>query len=143
MMNEAHTRVKLLDPKLHDASWTEDNILRDRSITPGRILNEDGARKPGKKPDYMLMFEHSFPIAVVEAKDEGHTPLDGMQQANEYARDLDVLFEYSTNGMGIEEFDFPTTKQSTIEMSTRLAGLGGRYTASRLNAVRLDVPKLT
>jgi len=141
MMNEADTRVKLIDPKLHDASWTEDNILRDRSITPGRILNEDGARKPGKKPDYMLMFEHSFPIAVVEAKDEGHTPLDGMQQANEYARDLDVLFAYSTNGKGIEEFDFTTKKQSTIEMFPTPAELWGRYTAFRLKDLRLTFTK--
>src|SRR5207245_2317313 len=141
MMNEADTRVKLIDPKLHDASWTEDNILRDRSITPGRILNEDGARKPGKKPDYMLMFEHTFPIAVVEAKDEDHTPLDGMQQANDYARDLDVLFAYSTNGKGIEEFDFATNRQSTVQQFPKPDELWKRYTNYRLKDMKVPFTK--
>src|SRR3989442_13250279 len=141
MMNEADTRVKLIDPKLHDASWTEDNILRDRSITPGRILNEDGARKPGKKPDYMLMFEHSFPIAVVEAKDESHTSLDGMQQANEYSRDLDVLFAYSTNGKGIEEFDFTTNKQSTLHRFPTPGELWPRYATYRLKDLTVGFTK--
>ena len=140
-MNEADTRVKLIDPKLHHARWTEDRILRDRSITPGRILNEEGIRKPGKKPDYMLMFEHSFPIAVVEAKDESHTSLDGMQQANEYARALDVLFAYSTNGKGIEEFDFTTNKQSTVQRFPTPDELWTRYTAFRLKDLKTAFTK--
>lgn len=91
MLNEADTRVKLIDPKLHESGWREEFILRDRPITPGRLIDERGNRKAGKKPDYILLYRPGFPIAVVEAKDEGHSALDGMQQAKGYALDLDVL----------------------------------------------------
>ncbi|MDW8023520.1 MAG: type I restriction endonuclease, partial [Nitrososphaerota archaeon] len=83
-------------------------MLRDRPIAPGRLIDERGNRKAGKKPDYILLYRPGFPIAVVEAKDEAHSALDGMQQAKSYALDLDVLFAYSTNGHEIEEFDFTT-----------------------------------
>jgi type I restriction enzyme R subunit len=72
MLNEADTRVKLIDPKLHESGWREEFILRDRPITPGRLVNERGNRKPGKKPDYILLYRPGFPIAVVEAKNETH-----------------------------------------------------------------------
>jgi type I restriction enzyme R subunit len=49
MLNEADTRVKLIDPKLHERGWVEDKILRDKPITPGReiqgILNNSGEAK--------------------------------------------------------------------------------------------------
>jgi type I restriction enzyme R subunit len=114
-LNEADTRVKLIDPKLHDVGWNEESIVRDRPTTPGRIVDEEGNRRVGKKPDYVLLQSRSFPIAVVEAKDESHTAMDGMQQAKDYAKDLDVLFAYSTNGHQIEEFDFSTNSQRTLE----------------------------
>lgn len=39
-----------------------------------------------------------------------------MQQAIDYARILNVKFAYSTNGSAIEEYDFITKKQTTIEV---------------------------
>jgi len=115
MLNEADTRVKRIDPKLHESGWKEDKIRRDITITPGRIIDDQGNRKKGKKPDYILLHTPSFPIAVVEAKDESHTALDGMQRAKGYAEVLDVLFAYSTNGHIIEEFDFIINQQRTID----------------------------
>jgi type I restriction enzyme R subunit len=38
VLNEADTRVKLIDPKLHQSRWTEDKTVRDKFITPGRLL---------------------------------------------------------------------------------------------------------
>ena len=44
MLNEADTRAKLIDPKLHEAGWEEDKIVRDKYITPGRLIDENGNR---------------------------------------------------------------------------------------------------
>jgi type I restriction enzyme R subunit len=135
MLNEADTRVKLIDPKLHECGWDEDKILRDKPITPGRIVDERGNRRAGKKPDYILLYSLSFPIAVVEAKDEEHSALDGMQQAKGYARDLDVFFAYSTNGHEIEEFDFITNTQRTVDTFPSPNELWERYQIYRLKDI--------
>jgi len=70
MLNEAETRAKLIDPKLHESGWSEDLIQRELKITEGRIIDEYGNRKEGIKPDYILFLERYFPIAVVESKEE-------------------------------------------------------------------------
>ena len=69
MYNEADTRAKLIDPKLHECGWTEEKIQRNITIVPGKLLDEKGKRKKGKIPDYILTY-NSRPVAVVEAKDE-------------------------------------------------------------------------
>src|SRR5579883_622515 len=116
-MNEADTRVKLIDPKLSGAQWKEENIIREYQITAGKvdIFGDKVEREDKKIADYLLIYNSAFPIAVVEAKDETHTPLDGIQQAKEYAEKLQLLFAYSTNGYGIEEFDFTTDTQRTVD----------------------------
>jgi len=135
MLNEADTRAKLIDPKLHEGNWREELILRDRPITPGRLIDERGNRRTGKKPDYILLHHPGFPIAVVEAKDEEHSALDGVQQAKGYALDLDVLFAYSTNGHEIEEFDFTTNVQRSLDRFPTPDELWERYTSHKLRGV--------
>jgi len=92
MLNETDTRAKLVDPKLKANGWTEERIRRDVYITPGMIVNERGKRQEGKKPDYILYANPALPVAIVEAKEEGKTALDGMQQAKDYAQALGCLF---------------------------------------------------
>lgn len=115
--NEADTRAKLIDLKIESSGWEDRNILREFQITAGKvnIFGDQVIRDDKKIADYLLMHNEAFPIAIIEAKDESHTPLDGMQQAKDYAQKLEVLFVYSTNGHGIEEFDFTTNTQTTIE----------------------------
>jgi type I site-specific restriction endonuclease len=36
MLNEAETRVKLIDPLLHACGWLEEAIEREKPITRGR-----------------------------------------------------------------------------------------------------------
>lgn len=117
MLNEADTRAKLVDPKLHESRWTEDKVERDKFITNGRILNETGDRARRKKPDYILYFpdRSCAPIAVIEAEPESKSGLAGMQQAKEYRDMLEVPFAYSTNGHEIEEFDYFTKRQTRLE----------------------------
>ena len=114
MLNEADTRAKLIDPKLHSGGWAEEKIVRDKFITWGKLIDEKGKRSPGKKPDYILLYNPSFPLAVVEAKEEAKSALEGMQQAKEYAEMLGVSFAYSSNGHQIEEFDFIVNKQRSL-----------------------------
>jgi len=137
MLNAADTRVKLIDPKLHACGWKEEQILGEKPITVGRIIDEDGRRGVGKKADYELLFSPSFPLAVVEAKDESHTALDGVQQAKSYAKDLDVLFAYSTNGHQIEEFDRFSNKQQTLASFPSPEELWKKYFEYRLKDAKI------
>ena len=45
MLNEADTRVRLIDPILHQTWWAEDKIVREWSIAHSRSLNERGNGK--------------------------------------------------------------------------------------------------
>jgi type I restriction enzyme R subunit len=112
--NEADTRAKLIDPKLRAAGWDESRIRREFYYTKGRVylVGDEHRRKMPKKVDYLLQEPSGLKLALVEAKDESHSPGDGLQQAMAYAEALGVLFAYSSNGHGIEEFDFTTNRQA-------------------------------
>ncbi len=88
-------------------------------ISAGQIvLQGDGhQRLQPQKADYLLRYSESLPIAVVEAKDEDHAVGSGLQQAMGYAEKLGLLFAYSSNGHGFEEWDFTTNTQRSLEMT--------------------------
>lgn len=134
--NEADTRAKLIDPKIKQSGWTEDSISREYYFTDGKIVlvGDETKRKEPKKADYLLYYNDALPLAVVEAKEEGKPAVSGMQQAKEYAERLDILFAYSTNGHQIEEFDFVSNIQTTIETFPTQKELYQRY----LNAKSLS-----
>ena len=117
MSSEADTCRKYVLPKLYDAGWADDQISQERYFTDGRIVpvGRGHLRKPGKRADYLLSYRPGFPIAVVEAKASHKHPGDGMQQAIDYAGILDLKFAYATNGLGIEEYDVITGKQTSLE----------------------------
>jgi len=115
-LNEADTRVQLIEPKLKAASWRDRQITRehyyrrDETYTAGRIyLRGDRAQRgEPRKVDFLFRYTDGFPIAVVEAKRENLSAYAGLGQAREYARDLGVAFAYATNGHEIVEYDFFT-----------------------------------
>ena len=117
VLREEDTRVKLFDPQLKKAGWTEEDIMRGYYISKGKIIIEGEESKRGKRKfaDYVLFYRKSGPIAVIEAKREYKHPADGIAQAKEYAEKLGVNFAYSTNGHAIEEFDFFTNIQKQID----------------------------
>src|SRR3989442_10118137 len=139
--NEADTRAKLIDPKLRAAGWDESRIRREFYYTHGRVylVGDEHRRKTPKKVDYLLQESNGFKLALVEAKDESHTPGDGLQQAMAYAQALGVLFAYSSNGHGIEEFDFTTNRQTTIDAFPSRAQIQERY--STYHAARSNPAK--
>jgi type I restriction enzyme R subunit len=142
MRNEADTRAELIEPKLIDRNWKGEKIKREIFITAGKIINEYGKRQKRKRADYILYYKPSLPIAVVEAKEEGKTALDGMGQAKDYAQMLGCLFAYSTNGHQIEEFDFTTNRQETLDTFPTPEELFKRYMEFTFKQMK-DIKPLT
>lgn len=56
------------------------------------------SRGKKKRVDYLLFYKPNIPLAVIEAKDNNHTPGAGLQQAISYADTLDIKYVYSSNG---------------------------------------------
>ena len=129
-LNEAETRLKLIDPQLHKCGWSELFIHREVILSEGKIIDHIGNRIEKKKADYVLYYE-GLPIAIVEAKDELHSSNDGIQQSKQYAIMLDVPFAFSTNGHKIEEFNFLTNKQTSIASFPPPKELWQRYLSSK------------
>jgi len=116
--NEEDTKLHLITPALVSAGWTGPRITMEYGITAGQIVlqGDDHRHLPPKKADYLLRYAESLPIAVLEAKTEEHTPGAGLQQAQAYAEMLGLEFAYSSNGHGIEEWDFTTNTQRSLGM---------------------------
>ena len=120
-MNEAQTRLDLIDPALREAGWgvvEGSRILVEQSakerrpyveasvankITDGRIVGR-GRRNQPLKADYILFYRNKR-LAVIEAKarDLGYT--EGVGQAKDYAERLNIRYTYSTNGRMIYGID--------------------------------------
>ncbi len=107
MITEADTCRNYVLPKLYSAGWTNEQISEQKSFTDGQIFVSGAETRRGKKKrvDYLLRITRNFPIAVVEAKAAYKKPGDGLQQAKEYAKTLDLRFVYATNGHRIIEYD--------------------------------------
>ncbi|PAV00746.1 DEAD/DEAH box helicase [Helicobacter sp. TUL] len=102
-LGETDTRIKFIDTKLKDSSWSEDFIKREYYFTDGRKLL-GGKRGVRKFADYLLCFQNNN-LAIIEAKRLGKDSLDGLSQAIEYGEILGVRFVYATNGIDIYEYD--------------------------------------
>src|ERR1039458_1735980 len=111
-LNEADTCRVHITPALLRCGWGGPpwRIKEQHYFTDGQIIlvGNGHRRQRGKKSDYLLRYQESFPIAVVEAKAEDLDPLAGSQQAKGYAPMLGLYFAYSSNGHGIAEWDFTT-----------------------------------
>jgi len=116
-LSESTTCMRYIDPKLADVGWGAEYIIREYQITNGKIIPErrKSRRDDPLKADYVLLAAPNFKIAVVEAKayDKPHDL--GIQQAINYAEKMQLYFAYATNGQKIEEYDFITKQQKTIE----------------------------
>ncbi len=105
-MNEAETRAELIDPKLREAGWgvlDGARILRERHITDGRIQAGGGRGKP-LITDYILVYKNRQ-LAVIEAKSNERPVGEGVGQAKNYAKKLELNFAYAANGKEIYEIN--------------------------------------
>lgn len=157
-LNEADTRAQLIDLKLNSVGWTRSQVTREQyyrtdwAYTAGRIVlrGERAERLPPRRVDYVLRYTDSFPIAVVEAKEESKPAVTGLEQAKRYARELGLMFAYATNGHDIIEWDAFTNTTRPIDAFPSPAQLWERWqrntgldaphrqpgTPSTLNALR-------
>jgi type I restriction enzyme, R subunit len=95
--NERQTCTELIEPALTLAGWSWQTQLR---IGPGRV-NLSGESMYDETQaiiaDYVLRYR-GVPLAILEAKAEGESAAEGMQQAARYARRLSLRFSVSSNG---------------------------------------------
>lgn len=119
-LSERDICTKFITPAIEQAGW-KDKFLEEVSFTDGRIYvrGKMTARGKAKRADYILYYKRNIPIAIIEAKDNSHSISDGMQQALEYARILDIPCVFSSNGDGFV-FHNRTATDDTIEQEIGL-----------------------
>ncbi len=100
-LSERDICSKFISPAIERAGWDPMSQIREEvSFTAGRIIVRGRlvTRGRAKRADYILYVKPNIPIAVIEAKDNSHAVGDGMQQALDYAKTLDIPFVFSSNG---------------------------------------------
>ena len=108
MAKEAKARIKI-NKLLEDSGWRFFDAPQGRAnirleagtpLTEQAIndLGEDFEKTRNGYVDYLLLDGNSFPVAVLEAKKESKSPLDGKEQARQYANSLNVRFVILSNG---------------------------------------------
>ena len=117
-LSEEDIKSRFIQPALERKGWDKFHMRLEYPYTAGQIIVQGSLkhRKKGKRVDYLLYTEDNYPIAVVEAKDRKHAPADGIQQAIDYANDLDVPYAYATNGEKFVEHDMNTGEERTFKM---------------------------
>lgn len=118
-MSEEDIKRVYITPALEARGWRDNLTMETRvQFTDGKINLKGNrvTRAKGKRADYILYLRANHPIAVVEAKDNGHSLTEGLPQAMTYAEMLDVPFAYSSNGDGFAEHDFLTGRERTLSL---------------------------
>src|SRR5258705_1484109 len=96
-LSERDICTKFITPALRKAGWDEMAQIREEvSFTKGRIIVRGKlvSRGKAKRADYILYFKPNIPLALIEAKDNSHSVVDGMQQCLAYAAILAIAFGF-------------------------------------------------
>ena len=147
-MSEEDIKLQYITPAIL-AKWDKSRITMETKITDGKIcLNGNFVhrdKKSAKYADYVLYYNSSFQIAIVEAKDNKHSVSFGLQQAITYAQMMDVPFVYSSNGDAFYEHDMLTGLEREIALSDFPSPdeLMERYKAEANGGNGLSVNELT
>ncbi|WP_304543829.1 EcoAI/FtnUII family type I restriction enzme subunit R [Sulfurimonas microaerophilic] len=116
-MNEAQTRLELIDPKLREAGWgvVEDSRIQvEYPISQGRLKGYNGERTNPIRADYVLVYKNRR-LAVIEAKKRDLHYSEGVAQAKEYADRLQIRYAYSTNGLAIYGIDMDEATEGDVK----------------------------
>jgi len=120
-MSEEDIKLQYITPAILK-EWDKNRITMETKITDGRIcLNGNFVhrdKKSAKFADYVLYWNSSTPLAIVEAKDNNHSASFGLQQAIAYAKMMDVPFVYSSNGDSFYEHDMLTGVERQISLDS-------------------------
>nr|WP_241726759.1 DEAD/DEAH box helicase family protein [Dietzia sp. SLG310A2-38A2] len=99
---ERDTCRELVVPALKTSGWNSKQIRSEYPISQvPDITGGEVTLLPRRRVDYVLEVAPGQPVAVVEAKRSFRSARDGLQQAIEYARRLDVPLAIATNGAEI------------------------------------------
>lgn len=104
--NEAQIRKDKIDPHLLETGWeTKDGIkaFTEFPVNKGQI-QLGGSYGERKKVDYLLT-KNGANLGIIEAKSTQETYREGIQQAKEYARLLDIRFTYASDGDNYYQID--------------------------------------
>lgn len=115
-MNEAQTRLELIDPLLRASGWGDvegSRILVEFPIDKGRLIGQ-GRRSKILSADYVLVYNNRR-IAVIEAKARDKDYSEGVAQAKDYAERLYIRFTYSANGQRIYCIDMQEGTEGEVE----------------------------
>ncbi|MBO4589773.1 MAG: DEAD/DEAH box helicase family protein [Bacteroidaceae bacterium] len=120
-LSEEDIKLRFITPAIRGKGWSFDDISMEAKVrlTDGKINLRGNlvSRSKPKFADYVLYYNRTTPIAVIEAKDASHSVSFGLQQAKEYAQMMDVPFAYSSNGQGFQEYDFLTGRERSLAMN--------------------------
>lgn len=118
-LSEEDIKLRYITPALEARGWKKEQMRLEYAYTAGTIIVKGKLkhRRGAKRCDYVLYSDEDlhYPIALVEAKDYNHTHFDGIQQAIDYAKDLDIPFAYSSNGAMFREHDMITHTERDIK----------------------------
>ena len=117
-LSEEDIKSRFIQPALEDKGWDKYHMRLEFPYTAGQIVVQGSLkhRKRCKRVDYLLYAEDNYPIAVVGAKDRKHAARDGIQQAIDYAKELDLPFAYASNGEQFVERNIKTGEERTFSM---------------------------
>ena len=90
-MSEANARI-VIDKLLREANWVlsgDDGVVN----VDTEMKNDSGFA------DYVLKDNNDFPLCIIEAKKDLLSPLDGKEQARNYAIALNCRFVLLSNGV--------------------------------------------
>ncbi|MES2025042.1 MAG: DEAD/DEAH box helicase family protein [Pseudomonadota bacterium] len=107
-LSERDICTKFITPALAQAGWDLQKQVREEvGFTDGRIYVRGSLTTRGKRKraDYILYFKPNIPVAIIEAKDNKHSVMSGIQQGLDYATILDIPTVFSSNGDGFYEHD--------------------------------------
>lgn len=116
-MTEEEIKLNYITPAILE-KWSKTSIRMEYYFTSGRITidGKKAVRGEANKADYLLYYgdmSNNFPIAIVEAKDNNHSPLGGLPQAIKYAIAMDVPFAFASNGDSFTMHDRITGEETT------------------------------
>ena len=128
-LNEAETRVQLIDPAIHARGWTEDLIRREETLGTVEIVDGQPRRQTHGRTDYTLrvrIAQDAQPVAVaiLEAKSEDKHPAYGLDQAKVYGtwtKRFNVPFVVATNGHQWVLYDRRSAKTTPLQVSAATA----------------------
>lgn len=116
-MTEEEIKLNYITPAILE-KWSKTSIRMEYYFTSGRITidGKKAVRGEANKADYLLYYgdmSNNFPIAIVEAKENNHSPLGGLPQAIKYAIAMEVPFAFASNGDSFTMHDRITGEETT------------------------------